>query len=190
VFQLDGGPTPFRAGTFDQIVIVDFLEHIADDDGFVREVERILRPGGLLIINVPHLKPGSLLNRFRHHIGLTDEWHGHLRPGYSCSGLRRLLGPHFVIEREITYSRAFSELVDTVLNGAYEKLKGRGRTASESRKGTVITRSDLQQHRKELLLLSAVYPAFWALARLDNLLWLQSGYKLIVSARLRGSSPG
>jgi SAM-dependent methyltransferase len=190
VCQLDGGPTPFPAGTFDQIVIVDFLEHIPDDAGFVRELERILKPGGQVIINVPHLKPRSLLNRFRHYIGLTDEWHGHLRPGYSRSGLRRLLGPHFVIEREITYSRAFSEFVDTALNGAYEKLKGGRSSVSESRKGTVVTQGDVRQHRKEFLLLSALYPALWTLARLDNLLWLQSGYKLIVRARLRGEKPG
>ena len=48
--------------------------------------------------NVPHLKPGSLLNRVRHAIGLPDERHGHLRPGYRLEGLRQLLGPAFVIE--------------------------------------------------------------------------------------------
>ena len=183
VCQLDGGRTPFPAGTFDQIVIVDFLEHIADDGGFIRELERILKPGGGVILNVPHLKPHSLLNRIRHRIGLTDEWHGHLRPGYSLDGLRRLLGPRFEIERAITYSRAFSELVDTVLNGVYVKLRGGKRGAAESRKGTVVTQGDLQEHRKEFLLLSALYPGLWIMAKLDGLLPFQSGYKLIVRAR-------
>lgn len=185
VYQLDGGKTPFPDQTFDQIVIVDFLEHIPDDRGFVRELERILKPGGNLIINVPHLKPTSLLNRFRHRIGLTDEWHGHLRPGYSLTSLGEVLGPRFVIERSATYSRAFSELVDTVLNGAYQKLKGRKRGGAESRKGTVVTQGDLQKHRTEFLLLSALYPVLWTMARLDSLLPLQSGYKLIVRARLQ-----
>jgi SAM-dependent methyltransferase len=184
VYQLSGGTTPFADDTFDQIVIVDFLEHIADDAAFVRELERILKPDGILIINVPHLKPHSLLNRVRHRIGLTDEWHGHLRPGYSLGGIRALLEPAFAIERAITYSRAFSELVDTGINGLYETLKRRKRDSGKSGKGTVVTRGDMERHRKEFRLLSALYPAFWAMARMDALLPLQSGYKLIVRARL------
>jgi SAM-dependent methyltransferase len=187
VYQLNGSTTPFPDQTFDQIVIVDFLEHIADDRGFVRELARIIKPGGTVIVNVPHLKPRSLLNRFRHRIGLTDEWHGHLRPGYSLAGLRRLLEPFFTIERARTYSRAFSELIDTALNRVYQGLaRGRQGTAA-ARKGTVVTRGDMERHRKQFVLLSALYPVLWTVARMDALLPLQSGYKLIVRARLQGS---
>jgi SAM-dependent methyltransferase len=182
VHQIDGGLTPFQNAAFDQVVILDFLEHIRDDHHFVQELGRILRPGGRVIINVPHTKPRSLLNRFRHAIGLTDEWHGHLRPGYTAESLRELLGPQFMVERVTTYSRAFSELVDTLVNGLYELLKRRPQGETVSRKGTVITQSDLRKHRKEFLLLSALYPLLWSIAKLDRLLWFQSGYKLIVQA--------
>lgn len=187
VYQLNGSATPFPDRTFDQIVIVDFLEHIADDRGFVRELARILKPGGTVIVNVPHLKPRSLLNRFRHRIGLTDEWHGHLRPGYSLAGLRRLLEPFFVIERARTYSRAFSEMIDTALNGVYQGLARGKQGTPASSKGTVVTRGDMERHRKQFLLLSALYPVLWTMAKMDALLPLQSGYKLIVRARLQGS---
>ena len=186
VYQFNGGATPFPDRTFDQIVIVDLLEHIADDRGFVRELERILKPAGAVIINVPHQKPRSLLNRFRHRIGLTDEWHGHVRPGYTLAGLRQLLEPHFVVERATTYSRAFSELVDTGLNGVYEALRRLKRGAVASGKGTVVTRSDVERHKKEFLVLSTLYPVLWAIAKMDALLPLQSGYKLIVRARRSG----
>jgi len=63
----------------------------------------------------------------RHAIGLTDEWHGHLRPGYSLEGIRQVLGPRFEIEQAVTYSKAFSELVDTGLNGLYLAMQ-RGST--------------------------------------------------------------
>ena len=183
VYQIDGGKTPFPDHHFDQVVIIDFLEHIPDDRGFVRELARITKPGGAVIINVPHLKPRSLLNQLRHRIGLTDEWHGHLRPGYDLDGLRRLLDPYFSIDRWITYSGSFSELVDTALNGTYEFLRRRKPNSGASRKGTVVTKSDIQKHRKEFRLLSVLYPVLWATAQLDRLLPLQSGYKLIVRAR-------
>jgi SAM-dependent methyltransferase len=188
VYQIDGGVTPFPDRTFDQVVIVDFLEHIPDDQRFLRDLARIMKPGGTLIINVPHVKPGSLLNRFRHWIGLTDEWHGHLRPGYSLPGLRTLLEPEFLVERAITYSGTFSELVDTVLNGAYVAVNRRKDKPAPSSKGSVVTRSDLEKHRKQFLLLSALYPALWTMAQLDGLLPRQAGYKLIVRARRSSSS--
>jgi SAM-dependent methyltransferase len=183
VHQIDGGPTPFADGSFDLVVIVDFLEHIPDDRGFARELARIVQPGGQVIINVPNLKPGSLLNRLRHAIGLTDEWHGHLRPGYSLDGLRQLLGPAFIVEEAVTYSRAFSELIDTGLNGFYLGLQRRQGQVRSSSKGPVITGSDLHKHRKQFVLLTLLYPMLWAIAKLDNVLWFQPGYKLIVSAR-------
>jgi SAM-dependent methyltransferase len=188
VYQLDGGVTPFSDRTFDQVVIVDFLEHIHDDRGFVGELARILKPGGTLIINVPHLKPHSLLNRFRDLIGLTDEWHGHLRPGYTVQSLSQLLGAAFVIERATTYSRVFSELVDTALNGIYEVLRRRKQGPVVSQKGALVTQSDLEKYRKQFLLLSTLYPFLWAIARLDGLVPLQPGYKLIVRARRLGET--
>ena len=156
VHRLDGARTPFPDAAFDQVVVVDYLEHIPDDDAFAAELGRILRPGGCVIINVPHLKPGSLLNRLRHRIGLTDEWHGHLRPGYRDEDLRRLLGPRFQVERSVVYSGVFSELIDTLLNGMNELRRGKARGTQATRKGTVVTGADLQRRRKEFRLLSAI----------------------------------
>jgi SAM-dependent methyltransferase len=184
VHQLDGSRTPFPAAAFDQVVVVDYLEHIPDDAAFATELARILKPGGVALINVPHLRPGSLVNRLRHRIGLTDEWHGHLRSGYSEEDLRRLLGPRFAIERAVVYSGAFSELVDTLLNGLNELRRGRARGTRATLKGTVVTGADLAKRKKEFRMLSAIYPVLWAMSKLDGLLPRRAGYKLIVRARL------
>jgi SAM-dependent methyltransferase len=184
VYQLDGARTPFADRAFDQVIIVDYLEHIADDRAFAQELARILVPGGILVVNVPHLQPGPL-NRFRHRLGLTDQWHGHLRPGYTVEGLRELLGPRFAIERTVTYSRLGSELVDTALNGVYEAMRKRSGGASSS-KGTVVTAEDVGRHRKQLRLLSLLYPALTLIASADRLMPWQPGHKLIVRARLLG----
>jgi ubiquinone/menaquinone biosynthesis C-methylase UbiE len=185
VYRLDGSRTPFANAVFDQVVVVDYLEHIPDDEAFAAELARIVRPGGSVIVNVPHLKPYSLINRLRHAIGLTDEWHGHVRPGYRLEDIRSLLGPRFEIEEARTYSKAFSELVDTLLNGANELRRSGNHGTRPTRKGTIITSADLRRRQKEFRLLSAIYPALWLMAKLDYLLWAQSGYKLIVRARRR-----
>jgi len=187
VYRLDGATTPFADRSFDQVVIVDYLEHIPDDRAFARELERIVRPGGTVIVNVPHLQTGSPLNRFRHWIGLTDAWHGHLRPGYTIASLRETLGPRFRIDRAVTYSRFGSELVDTALNGVYELIRRR-KGAAGSSKGTVVTGTDMARDRKQFRLLSLLYPALRLAAWADRLLPWQPGHKLIVRAVLSNAS--
>ena len=179
VERIDGSRLPFPDASFDGIVIIDFLEHIHGDHEFAAELRRVLRPDGFLIANVPHLKPRSLILRLRDALGLTDAWHGHVRPGYDRDTLGRTLAPHFTIRRVRTYSKAFSELLDTVLTWAFESLKkGRG----PSGKGTVVTSADLGRHRAKFRLLGAAYPFFWLFSRLDYLMFMQEGYKMIAKA--------
>ena len=47
----------------------------------------------------------------------------------------------------------------------------------------MVTQTDLRKYRKQFVLLSALYPLFWTVAKLDALLVYQPGYKLIVLAR-------
>jgi SAM-dependent methyltransferase len=181
VYQLDGGRTPFADDEFDRVVIVDFLEHIPDDRGFVDELFRILKPGGELIANVPHLKP-SLLRRFRFAIGQTDEKHGHLRPGYTRASLETLFGDQFRMSSATTYSKFFSELIDTLIVGAVG-LTQRKKSAAHTSKGLLVTGADLNKNKKMFKIYSLIYPVVWLFARLDALLRWRSGYMLIAKAR-------
>jgi Methylase involved in ubiquinone/menaquinone biosynthesis len=44
---------PFPDGAFDAAVALDVLEHLRDDAAAVREIARVLKPGGLLFASVP-----------------------------------------------------------------------------------------------------------------------------------------
>ena len=50
---LDATALPFRTESLDALVCSEVLEHIRDDRGALREMYRVLRPGGRLILTVP-----------------------------------------------------------------------------------------------------------------------------------------
>lgn len=182
VRPIDGRHLPYADAEFDRVVVVDMLEHVADDQLFVDELARITRPGGLVVVNTPHLKD-TWLRKVRHAIGLTDEKHGHLRPGYDVASLRRLFGASFELQKHRTYSRFFSEAIDTALNFAIERLGKRG-----SAKGMVVTDVDVRKHRRLFVLYSLLYPFVWAVSRLDRLIPWASGYMLIATGTRTGAA--
>ena len=53
----DAEHLPFRDGLFDRIVCTEVLEHIPDDRAGIRELMRVLQPGGLMAVSVPNYLP-------------------------------------------------------------------------------------------------------------------------------------
>jgi len=66
---------PFADATFDRIIASEVLEHIGDDRGALRELARVLRPGGVLAVTVPRFLPELLC------WALSDEYHAPAQPG-------------------------------------------------------------------------------------------------------------
>ena len=173
------GRLPFADAEFDCVAVVDMMEHVADDRAFAAELARVLKPGGRLVVNTPHLMD-TALRRLRHRLGQTDERHGHVRPGYTPAELQALLEKRFALDAHHTYSRAFTEMVDT---GIQLALSRTGKTGSA--KGVVVTGADLKRHGALFKAYSAVYPLIRGVSRLDALLPWTSGYMLIARATRR-----
>ncbi|WP_420120750.1 class I SAM-dependent methyltransferase [Nakamurella sp.] len=53
VLDIDATNIPFAADSFDLILCSHVLEHIPDDSRAIRELARVLRPGGTAILQVP-----------------------------------------------------------------------------------------------------------------------------------------
>ena len=180
VMQLDGGKTEFADDTFDLVVIIDFLEHIHNDKEFIAELSRIMKPNAQLIINVPHYRPSAWIRKLRLAIGLSDEKHGHVRPGYTLQSIAQLIDGKFSILENRTYSKFFVEFYDVLISFLFEKMQ---KDDGESAKGTVVTAEDMSKNHKKFKLFSLIYPFVWLLSKLDNLLFFMPGYSLIVRVK-------
>lgn len=78
---------------------------------------------------LPHRAAGRLqlqaarfLPELRLAVGLTDEKHGHVRPGYTAEGLKQLLSPEFEMVEHHTYSRFLVEIFDMVVSLFFDRL--------------------------------------------------------------------
>ena len=91
----DAQKIPFAEGSFDLVLALDAFEHFPDDVASMREVHRVLAPGGALILTVP-----AFMSLWSPH---DDAFH-HLRR-YTRSELRRRVsGQKLRIERLSYYS--------------------------------------------------------------------------------------
>lgn len=181
VYRLDGDCAPFQANLFDRVAIVDYLEHIEDDTAFLSDLYRVMKPGGMVVINVPHIK-NTLLRKLRIALGQTDAKHGHLRSGYTVDSVKSAMGIYFKCQEFRTYSKFFSELIDTFIVYAVNLLqKGK---QGQSKKGLFVTGKDIKTYQNMFRVYSLIYPFVWLFSKLDALLFFTSGYMLIVKAQV------
>ena len=82
---------PFRREAFAQAVCSEVLEHLADDRTALAEMAGLLRPGGSLILTVPHRQA---------YFTIDDRFVHHLRR-YELAGLDQMLRESGLIPREI-----------------------------------------------------------------------------------------
>ncbi len=79
---------PFADESFDCVIASEVLEHLFEDGHALREIKRVLRPGGMLAVSVPREGPERICWM------LSQEYHeaagGHVRV-YQKEALRKLL---------------------------------------------------------------------------------------------------
>jgi 2-polyprenyl-3-methyl-5-hydroxy-6-metoxy-1,4-benzoquinol methylase len=127
VRQVPQDTVPLESGSYDVITALDVLEHIEDDLGTVRELTRLLRPGGMLLVTVP---------AYRFLWGNQDEVSHHKRR-YVASELHRLLTAADLQVQRLSY---FNALLFPIIAAIRLLRRGRGGT-SEVKSDFTLTRS-------------------------------------------------
>jgi SAM-dependent methyltransferase len=97
---------PFRSGAFDGLVCDDTIEHLPNDEAGVRELARVLKPGGRALLATPNRHSAAVLwMRLQDRVGgarkaARDYFvaSSHLRE-YTWSEFERLVDRFFVIDR-------------------------------------------------------------------------------------------
>lgn len=67
---------PFAAGTFDLVVSFQVIEHLRDPGDYLREIGRVLRPDGTLLLTTPNLEQSERENPYHLHEYEADELAG------------------------------------------------------------------------------------------------------------------
>lgn len=174
--------------SYDVIVAIDVLEHLVNDQAFLVELKRVLKPGGQAVVTVPNGDPRLLSNRIKWAVGMTPEVYGHTRAGYTLSELAdSLQRAGFETHKSGGYSRFFTEIMELVINFAYVKVLSR----KKQREGQIAPTSsgELKTHGGAYKIYSLLYPIMNLISQLDKLLPNSLNNAVALTATKSGNRP-
>jgi SAM-dependent methyltransferase len=91
--DIERSPLPFPDASFDLVAGLHVLEHLADPARALRDMARVLKPKGLLVLGVPIKPPGiaELIAVYYHLRQTLRPEQGRTRNAFSSMGFTRLL---------------------------------------------------------------------------------------------------
>ena len=168
---------------FDCVVSIDVLEHLQQDQPFLKELKRVLKPGGKAVITVPNGDDKLLANKIKWRLGMTPDVYGHTRAGYTVVELsdtirRSGLDP----QASGGYSRFVTEMIELVINFGYVRVLAKKRGSVQSGHIAPVSSRELKTHGLAYKIYSLFFPIAQSISRLDNLLPRRMNNAVIVTA--------
>jgi len=185
VLHVSENHLPFSENKFDCVVAIDVHEHLENPNPFTRELWRVAKQGGKVIVTVPNGDETKLATRIKNFIGMTKEKYGHVREGYDIPDLKKLLSANGIQPyAESSFSRFFTEILELSINFLYVNiLSKKSKTKVEAGTIAPATRDQLKSIEKTYRMYSLVYPLFWLISKMDVILFGTRGYVVIVEGK-------
>lgn len=168
-----GRKFPFKDKTFDVLIVLDALERAEEEEDFIVECHRVLKPAGRLLLCVPHAKAWSVVGLLQTLFGQTFEKRGMLRPGYTEPHLFRTLKDGFDMHAMHSYSRFCTEAVRVLTRTIYNPDVTNPQPLSDN----------------HIRAYSMLYPLYWLAYQLDFLLFFTRGHHILSVGKRRAWLP-
>jgi SAM-dependent methyltransferase len=126
ILDADATDLPVPDATVDAVLILDVIEHITDPSRVLAELNRVLRPGGVIVVSVPHAGPLRWLDALNLYASLRRRWpglpaleaatesDGGPHQHFTTAELTELLSPWFTVDRVARTGLGLQELVAMV----------------------------------------------------------------------------
>lgn len=174
---------PFADQDFHCIVAIDVLEHLPDDQAFLKEIRRVLRSDGRAVVTVPNGDPRLLANRIKWRVGMTPQIYGHTRAGYTVTELEEAMRrAGFAPQAAGGYSRFFTEIMELLINFAYVFVLSRKKGKTPQGQIAPTTAGELKTHGLAYRVYGLAYPVMNLVSKLDALLPASTNNAVIVAA--------
>jgi SAM-dependent methyltransferase len=175
---------PIPGEQFDCVISIDVLEHLRQEQPFLRELGRVLKPGGKAVVTVPNGDPRLLANKIKWRLGMTPEVYGHTRAGYTVPELSQALRESGLEPKETGgYSRFVTEMIELVINFGYVRVLAKRHGTAQPGHIAPVSVGELKTHGLAYKVYSLLFPIVRAISLLDNLLPAHTNNAVIVTAR-------
>lgn len=172
----DATKMPFKAGFFDVILATEIIEHIQDDNKFVKECCRVLKKGGRLVVTTPCTNPAISVDWFRKLGGINMEKDfGHKRAGYTRKELFRILKSN---KLKPTYTEYYDQLFGETawVITCFPRYLSDKKNWSSGEGQYNIDKSFMFKVYK------VIFPVIFSFAKLDNLIKKWRGHHILVKS--------
>ncbi len=123
IIDADATELPVADACADAVTLLDVIEHIPEPERVIAEVHRVLRPGGVIVVSVPHRGPLRWLDALNLYDAARRRWPslppleaatesgGGIHRHFGARELEGVLAPWFSVDRVARTGLGLQELV-------------------------------------------------------------------------------